>query len=151
MDNTAYFPPLYGKVDCTQCEAAHCWCRGKYQRDRLDFTYTSGRCPRLPDKRGFVEESERALYAQTFPLVHAERAEDIVHLTLTIPGAKRPKKVYHTRSGYWYFREKDSSGAYVKRGLSFQFYNNPEEIIRDMERLRAEYCVFRATIEDYYL
>ena len=47
-----YFPPLYEKPDCAKCEKRRdCYSYGKYQRDRRDFTYTSGRCPRLPDMR----------------------------------------------------------------------------------------------------
>ena len=53
MDNQHYFPPPYGRVECGECDmASACHSRGKYQRDRRDFTYTSGRCPRLPDCKG---------------------------------------------------------------------------------------------------
>lgn len=46
VDNQHYFPPLYGGVECGECEMASiCHSRYKYQRDRRDFTYTSGRCP----------------------------------------------------------------------------------------------------------
>ena len=49
MDNQRYFPPLYGGVECGECDmAAVCHSCGKYQRDRRDFTYTSGRCPGPP-------------------------------------------------------------------------------------------------------
>lgn len=152
MSDTPYFPPLHGNVDCGKCEiASNCWCCGKHQRDRRDFTHTSGRCPRLPDKRGFVAEQERELYAQTFPLIYAERGEDVLHLTLTIPGAKRPKKVYQTKSGYWYFREKNESGLYVKRVLSIESCDSEAEIIKKMDLFDYDYCLFRAAIEDYYV
>ncbi len=150
MSDTPYFPPLHGKVDCIQCEiSSQCWCRDKYQRDRRDFSHISGRCPRLPDMRGFVEANERELYRQTFPLVYAKRRDDGIHLTLTIPSEKRSKKVYHTRSGYWYFREKDDSGIYVKRVLRIESYNRLAEITWAMDLCQADYCVFRAKIEDY--
>ena len=102
MSDQHYFPPLDGKVDCSQCEAADCWCRNKYQRNRRDFTHTSGRCPRLPDQRGFVEKAERAAYEAAFMLIHAELGVGGLHLTLTLPGQKRSRKVYQTKSGYWY-------------------------------------------------
>lgn len=72
MSEQHYFPPLKGPVDCAQCEAADCWCRNMHQRSRRDFTHTSGRCPRLPDLRGFVERDQREAYAAAFMLIHAE-------------------------------------------------------------------------------
>ncbi len=47
-----YRPPARGNPDCGSCEKAGCPNRGKFQRDRRDFTVTSGRCPRLPDELG---------------------------------------------------------------------------------------------------
>ena len=41
--------------------------RWKYQRHRADFTYTSGRCPRLPDTRGRMEPEDEALFATVRP------------------------------------------------------------------------------------
>lgn len=38
--------------NCGKCEREECFNRGKFQRDRRDFTVTSGRCPRLPDTQG---------------------------------------------------------------------------------------------------
>lgn len=46
MSDSPYFPHLYGEVDCGKCEiASECCCRGRYQRNRRDFSHTSGRCP----------------------------------------------------------------------------------------------------------
>ncbi len=150
MNNTPYFPPLYGEVDCGQCEiASECPCRYKYQRNRRDFLPTSGRCPRLSDRRGFVDKSQLDLYAKTFPLIHAERGEDSLSLTLTIPGVKRPRKVYQTKAGSWYFREKDESGDYVRRAVNFECYRRKEDILNFMELYGYDYCLFRAVIEDY--
>ena len=60
-----------------------------------------------------MEKEYRELYAESFPLAHAERGgDDTLYLTLTIPHEKRPKKVYMTKSGYWYFRERGEGGAY---------------------------------------
>lgn len=152
MSNTPYFPPLYGEVDCGKCEiASECRCRYKYQRNRRDFPYTSGRCPRLSDRRGFVDKSQQDLYAKTFPLVHAERGEDALDLTLTIPGVKRARKVYQTKGGSWYFREKDEFGDYVRRALNFECYRQKADILNFMELRDYDYCLFRATIEDYFV
>ena len=98
MEQQHYFPPLHGAVDCEKCEVRDCWCRGKFQRNRRDMPHTSGRCPRLPDLCGFVEKEERELYKATFMLVHAEYGVGGLHLTLTIPGHKRNRKVYQTKS-----------------------------------------------------
>lgn len=151
QNGSPYFPPLYGSVDCGQCENTECWCRGKYQRSRRDFTHTSGRCPRLPDERGFVEETERKLYAETFPLVCAERSDSVLHLTLMIPGSKRPKKVYLAKSGTWYFNEKNEFGSYSKRALTIESFHSREGILGRMDSLYTDYCLFRATIEDYFV
>lgn len=48
----AYRPATGEKPDCGKCEREECFNRGKFQRDRRDFTITSGRCPRLPDTQG---------------------------------------------------------------------------------------------------
>lgn len=120
MNNQHYFPPLSGKVDCSQCEAEDCRSRDKHQRNRRDFTHTSGRCPRLPDLRGFVERDEREVYAAAFMLIHAELGAGGLQLTLTIPGQKRYRKVYLTKSGYWYFNTRSAEG-YVRLKL-FEAY-----------------------------
>lgn len=153
MENTPYFPPLYGDVRCDKCEiCTRCMCAGKHQRNRRDFTYTSGRCPRLPDLRGFVEQSERELYAAVFPLIYAERGgDDSLSLTLSIPGEKRQKKVYYTKicGGYWYFREKSPEYCgTVKRVISIEWKNTKQEILDYMEWLNTDYCIFRGEIED---
>lgn len=145
-----YFPPLSGAVECHKCEkGSGCWCRGKYQRNRRDFTHTSGRCPRLPDRRGFVEKEERALYAATFPLVHAELGCELLHLTLTIPGQRRAKKVYRTKSGYWYFKQKNGHGYISRRVLEIGGYYDESDIQNYMERMGAAYCILRCNITDY--
>ena len=146
-----YFPPLYGDVDCGMCDiAAECWCCGEYQRNRRDFSHSSGRCPRLPDKKGFVEKEYRKLYAESFPLAHAERGgDDTLYLTLTTPHEKRPKKVYMTKSGYWYFRERGEGGAYSRRRLDFNMFQSKQEVLTYMERFHADYCIFQAVIEDF--
>lgn len=146
-ENKHYFPPIYGEVDCSRCEAADCWCRGKYQRDRRDFTHTSGRCPRLPDLCGFVEQAERNAYAAAFMLVHAELGLNGLYLTLTIPEQKRSRKVYRTKSGYWYFKTKhEEYGCPIKEGLNIPGFYNEDDIIHHMETLHTEYCILRCEL-----
>lgn len=152
MSGVPYFPLLYEPVECVQCEIApECSNQDRPQRNRRDFTYTSGRCPRLPDQRGFVEENQRGLYMQAFPLVHARRGPGALELTLTIPGDKRSKKVYQTKSGFWYFQEKIESGRYARRVLNFECYRSKGRILDYMDLCHSDYCVFRAVIEDYYI
>ena len=149
MSDQHYFPPLNGTVDCSQCEAVDCWCRGKFQRNRRDFTHTSGRCPRLPDQRGFVEKAERTAYAAAFMLIHAEIGVGGLHLTLTIPGQKRSRKVYRTKSGYWYIRLRDADGGHFKQVLNISGYYSEEDITRHMEAQHADYCIFRCELTEY--
>lgn len=128
--------------------ASACHSRYKYQRDRRDFTYTSGRCPRLPDRRGFVDISQKKLYAETFPLVHAERGDESLTLSLSIPGEKRLKKVYLWRGGYWYFRERAEDRSYVRRRVNFNCFRTEMDVLDYMSLYDADYCLFRAVIGD---
>lgn len=152
MDNAPYFPLTYPKPECFKCEKSDCMSRNRYQRDRQDFMYTSGRCPRLPDRRGFVEKSEQELYAATYPLVHAELGEgDTLDLTLTIPGVKWQRKVYSTKNGFWYFKETDPYGYKIKRILTIHGGHKKQDILNRMEWTNSDYCLFRATIEDQFI
>ena len=140
MNNQHYFPPLSGKVDCSQCEAEDCRSRDKHQRNRRDFTHTSGRCPRLPDLRGFVERDEREVYAAAFMLIHAELGAGGLQLTLTIPGQNRYRKVYLTKSGYWYFNTRTQEGYPIRQALNIGCFSSEEEI--------AQYKVKSASISE---
>ena len=149
MIDQHYFPPIKGPVDCAQCEAADCWCRDKFQRNRRDFTHTSGRCPRLPDLRGFVERDEREAYAAAFMLIHAELGAGGLQLTLTIPGQKRYRKVYLTKSGYWYFNTRSEEGYPIRQALNIGSFCSKEEIVHYMEKLHSDYCIFRCALADF--
>ena len=137
-----YFPPSYGMPECGKCERENCMSKGKYQRNRTDFSYTSGRCPRLPDRRGFVYQEDRELYAKTFPLVHAERGEeDTLYLTLTQPG-KRSLKVNMTW-GCWWIRDKED-GKPVRRIVRIGSNLYKRGILDEMGS--ADYCIFRCEV-----
>lgn len=101
--NAQYWPSPYTRPECRFCDYRTCINRGKFQRDRRDFSVTSGRCPRLPDKRGFVDERWRKDYEQTFPLLHCERdTSGELRLTVTIPGSPKLKiPKYHKRDHWW--------------------------------------------------
>lgn len=150
MAGQRYFPPLHGRIECEKCDiASTCPSCGKYQRDRRDVTFTSGRCPRLPDKKGFVDKSQRELYAEAVPLVHAQSCVGGLTLFLTLPGERRRRRVYRTKSGFWYFREKGEGRSYSKRCINFQRLQSREVVLREMALLRTDYCMFRAVVEDY--
>lgn len=149
MSEQHYFPPLKGPVDCAQCEAADCWCRNMHQRSRRDFTHTSGRCPRLPDLRGFVERDQREAYAAAFMLIHAELGAGGLQLTLTIPGQKRYRKVYLTKSGYWYFNTRSTEGDPIRQALNIGCFSSKEEIVQYTEKLHSDYCIFRCELADF--
>lgn len=149
MSNQHYFPPLYGKVDCAQCEAEDCRSRDKHQRSRHDFSYTSGRCPRLPDQRGFVEREDRQAYEAAFLLVHAEIGLGGLNLSLSIPGQKRYRKVYRTKSGYWYFNSRNEEGRPVKQALELRGFDSMEEVTRYMELQHTDYIVIRCELAGF--
>lgn len=147
-----YFPTPGGEVKCWECDRQGCMARDRFQRNRQDFTVTSGRCPRLPDYRGFVDSEDRELYEATFPLVHAER-EDTGKLTLTLtaPGMKRPQRL-HPVKGYWYIRGKDPDGQPARRVVTIAGYiESPRQILNIMDAERTNRLVFRCTVEDYFI
>lgn len=146
-----YFPPLDGNVDCSRCENQSCMNRDKPQRGLRNFTYTSGRCPRLPDYRGIVEKSEKELYTAAFPLVHVMRVDGCLYLTLEVPGRKRSRKVYRTKSGYWYCREKGPNGCPAKRVITMEEANTEQIIRARMDMVGTDFCLFRCTVEDYFV
>ena len=152
-NDAPYFPPTYQRPDCGRCEKRkECFSCGKYQRDRRDFTYTSGRCPRLPDYRGFVDRDERDLYAHTFPFIHAERGGVSVSLSLSLPDAKRLKKVYRTYGSWWFRDGKDEYGYLIRRCLTMEHsFQNEQEIFDYMEDRNWDYILIRVDVLDSYL
>lgn len=153
---TPYFPTPGGEVKCRECDRQGCMARDRFQRNRQDFTVTSGRCPRLPNYRGFVDSEDRELYEATFPLVHAER-EDTGKLTLTLtaPGMKRPKRVYPVK-GYWYIREPMAGNEEYhhqpRRVITLEGHiETPQQIMNIMDAERTNRLVFRCTVEDYFI
>ena len=148
-----YFPVTYKMPDCRLCERREgCPSCGKYQRNRRDFTFTSGRCPRLPDQRGFVDQDEQELYAHTFPFIHAERGGTSVSLSLSLPDEKRLKKVYRTY-GHWWFRDgKDEDGYTIRRCLTIErSFQSEQEIFEYMEDRDWDYILIRCDILENYL
>lgn len=149
MEQQHYFPPLHGTVDCGRCEAQNCWCRDLYQRNRRDMSHSSGRCPRLPDLCGFVEKAERKYYKDTFMLVHAELGVGGLSLTVTMPGQKRMRKVYQTKSGYWYCNMTNQDSRSERQALYLEGYQSKEDIILQMKSLRTDYYILRCQMAGY--
>lgn len=146
-----YFPDFEGgDIECSKCEKANCMSRGKHQRNRKDFEVTSGRCPRLPDWRGFVDMTERENQRNAYPIVHAEMGGEAITLSISRPGVKRMKKVYRTKSGYWYFRDKaewsDGTKSFYRQAIAIGWYKSEDRIMEYMEDVRADYCLLPCEI-----
>lgn len=88
-------------------------------------------------------------YAETFMLIHAELSEGNLELTVTIPGLKRCRKVYQTKSGYWYFRTKSQEGYPVKQALYIGGFYTVEGITQYMEELHTDYCILRCDLAGF--
>lgn len=145
-----YFPSFYeNEINCYKCELTDCWCRGKSQRNRRDFTHTSGRCPKVPDRRGFVEPEQRLNQRNAYPLIYAEIGEGCVHLSLSIPGDKRLKTVYRTKSGYWYYKTKDGDGDKIKQCINIVGYDSLDEIKKFASSVYADYIILPCEIADF--
>lgn len=66
MSKLPYFPREDEIPNCSRCDfASECHSKGKFQRNKRNFSYTSGRCPRLPDIWGKVDKSQEELYLAT--------------------------------------------------------------------------------------
>ena len=145
-----YFPVFSGEAECHKCELADCPCRGKYQRNRRDFTYTSGRCPKLPGVRGFADESQLGNQRKAYPLIHAVMDGcDGVALSISLPEGKKTLRVYETKNGYFYFKTRDEQGDAIKRVVFIGGNNKSrQEIIEYLKRRSADYCIFDCEISD---
>lgn len=146
-----YFPSFYEEeINCYECELTDCWCRGKSQRNRRDFSHdTSGRCPKVPDKRGFVAPEQRTNQRNAYPLVYAEIGWDSVLLSLSIPGEKVLKKVYQTKSGHWYYKTKDNDGDKIKQCINIMGYDTLDEIREYANSVNTDYIILPCEIADY--
>lgn len=140
-----YFPDIGSIPDCRKCDNEDCPNREKFQRWRRDFSVTSGRCPRLPDDRGFMDSGEEQEYARTFDLVHVELHDGklAAHLSRT-DGTKRT--VYRSH-GYWWFRDR-IDGQPCRRVVQFAACSTGElkELLSHKHTVKMD---FRARVEDY--
>ena len=75
-----------------------------------------------------------------FLLVHAEIGLGGLQLTLTIPGQKRYRKVFKTRS---------AEGYPIRQALNIGCFSSKEEIVQYMEKLHSDYCIFRRELVDF--
>jgi len=147
-----YFPAfesIYTKTDveCHKCERENCHSRGKYQRDRRDFTYTSGRCPRLPDMNGHVETFEAGIRCDAYPFIMAQiDRDDKLHLLISIPGDPTEHIVYRTKSDDWYYRRKG-----VKRVVYIDGHSTRKSVINYMNQRQAKYIKLPCCLSDYTL
>lgn len=140
-----YFPDIGSQPDCRYCDKGSCPNREKFQRGRRDFSVTSGRCPRLPDDRGFVDPDESCDYANTFDLVNAERSGEKIIVRLSRPfGLNRTVYRLH---GYWWFRDR-IDGQPVRRVVHFAA-RDVDDLREQMDYMRTNKMVFRARVEDY--
>lgn len=114
----AYFPPLWGDVDCSQCSyQSNCMAYCKFQRSRRDFSVGSGRCPRLPDYSGRVDPKYQAEYEEAFPLLHVQYTDSCFSAVLALPGERRKRKIYRTRNWEYYYRRRMPDGYTIKQAI----------------------------------
>ncbi len=144
-----YFPAFHEtNIACGKCDKEKCDCRGKFQRNRRDFEVTSGRCPKVPDRRGFVAPEERANQRDAYSFAYIEISDESVYLHINIPGDKKQKRLYRTKSGYWYYRTKDEDGNKIRRAVFFGANDTIESFRQFGERLGTDYYLFPCDISD---
>jgi len=155
-----YFPAFYSdKVECWKCEKKdNCSSYGKSQATKRDFEVTSGRCPKIPNTRGFVDPSERENQRNAYPILLAELGGDgsdinDLMLSLSIPSEKKIRKVYQTKSGcYLYYNSKkviNGESFKVKWALFVSAFNGKEEILKRMIETNSDYSIFPCEIADF--
>lgn len=83
-------------------------------------------------------------------MVHAERGDESLTLSLSIPGEKRLKKVYPKKDGYWYFHERAEGRSYIRRRINFNCFQSAKDVLDYMSLYDADYCLFRAVIMDCF-
>ena len=123
-----YFPDPVGSADCGQCEWQGCPNRHKFQRHRWDLTVTSGRCPRLTDQDGRIDEDWLDEFKKAVPV--AEVILDSIkglQLRLSVPDKNRMYRISWGKPGrrlqaFWYINQKSDLGTrrviYVGKTLS---------------------------------
>ena len=85
--------------------------------------------------RGCVAEDEQTLYERTFPLIFAEPGDsNDLRLTLKLPDGRRRVLYYNkTYKRYW-FRDADDDGETVKRIVTPERSDTPEELLNLLTR-----------------
>ena len=113
-----YFPKFTEEnVECGKCEKANCHSREKYQRNKRHFSYQSGRCPRLPDTKGFVIEEEKENQKRAYPFVEIKVSEEAVKIMINIPNDKKRRVYYRKSLCAWYYVIKDKNGNRMKKAI----------------------------------
>lgn len=70
-------------------------------------------------------------------------------MTLTIPGHKRTRKVYQTKSGYWYCNLTNEEGHSERQVLNLEGYQSKDDILQHMKSLRTDYIILRCSMEGF--
>lgn len=148
-----YFPPINGECRCEECELVSCHSRGKAQRTRREFTYTSGRCPRLPDISGRVEAEWMDAYVDSFPLVQARMLDDgSVKLFLKLPRDRNRLRILHwSKYNFWYYtitvRGEGGEAALEKVPIRMPCGGSPISVEEYMEIHHLRSCMFRCEVD----
>ena len=108
-----------------------------------------GTVPPPARSAGFVEPETRSAYAETFILIHTELSGGSLELNVTIPEFKQYRKVYQTKSGYWYCNLTSEKGCPERQALNLEGYQSKEDILRHMKSLRTDYCILRCSMEGF--
>ena len=62
---------------------------------------------------------------------------------------QRNRKVYQTKSGYWYCNLTSEKGCPERQVLNLEGYQSKEDILRHMKSLRTDYCILRCSMEGF--
>lgn len=146
-----YFPKFNERnIECSKCEKGNCYSREKYQRNTRHFSYQSGRCPRLPDIRGFVIEEERENQRKAYPFVEVMVSEEAIKIMLNIPEAKKKRRVYYRKSCHtWYYTLKDDNGNKMRVAIYIEGCSSWNDIREYSEYIHASHFILNCRICNY--
>ena len=138
MNESKYFPPLYGDVRCDLCEKEDCHSREKYQRSKRDFSVLSGRCPRLPDLSGNVDPADEEAHYKEFPILIVDRRGADTKLSIKIPGGEKEKPVFVSkRYREIYYKNRYTDGSNVKYIIRL-YEVSYNDLIGDAQRIQSK-------------
>ena len=70
-------------------------------------------------------------------------------LQISLPGMAKNLTIYETKSGFFFFKEKNTDGPAIKRIIVIGCNKSREDIIHFLDSVRRNFCILNCEITDY--